>query len=58
MVYELDDPDIELLAKCREAIKYDENGDPMKDILDEDDFKDAVYLLVRVIDAEHRSMRG
>lgn len=51
MTYELDDLDRELIEKAREAIAFDDNGDPMKDVFDEDDFKDAVRLLVAIVDA-------
>lgn len=50
--YEFDDLDLELLVKCRKAIEYDENGDPMKDVLDYSDMEDAVRLLVAVVDDE------
>ena len=52
MKYEFDDFDLALLEKAREAISFDGNGDPMKDVLDDDDFRDAVRLLVAVVDAE------
>ncbi len=49
--YELDDPDLALMEKCRKAVEYDDNGDPMRDVMDIDDFHDAVRLLVAIVDA-------
>ena len=54
MIYELDNLDDELLEKCREAISYAANGDPMKDVLNEEDIEDLVYLLVTIIDTEQK----
>lgn len=51
--YELDDLDRRLIERCREAVEYDDNGDPMKDVLDEDDFRDAVRLLVLLTGGGH-----
>lgn len=34
------------------AIAFDDNGDPMKDVFDDDDFREAVRLLVTIVDAE------
>lgn len=51
MNYELDDLDRRLLAKCREALQFLRNGDPMKDVMNEDDFQEAVELLVKIVDA-------
>ena len=49
--YEFDDLDLALIRKAREAIEFDDNGDPMRDVMDEDDFRDAVRLLVAMIDS-------
>lgn len=54
MIYELDDLDLALLKRCRKAVKYDNNGDPMKDVLSHEDFHDVVRLLVAIIDAEKK----
>lgn len=50
MNYELDDLDMRLLEKLRDAIKQYKNGDPLKDFLDEDDLIDAVELLITIVD--------
>lgn len=52
MKYELDDLDLWLLKKCKEAIEYDDEGHPIKDVLDEDDIIDAIRLLVTVIEGK------
>ena len=49
--YELDDMDRALVAKVREAIEYENNGDPAKDVIDYDEMIDAMRLLVQIIDA-------
>lgn len=49
--YELDDIDLELVEKCRAAIEYERNGDPVKDVMDESDLIDSVHLLIAIIDA-------
>lgn len=36
----------DLLAKCRKALQYHDNGDPVKDVMDDDDFVEAIRLLV------------
>lgn len=46
--YELDDLDRALLVKAREAIQYDDEGDPIKDAIDEDEIVDALRLLLKV----------
>lgn len=46
--YEMDDVDRELLKKCAKAVAYFNNGDPMKDVLDQDEMEDAIRLLVSV----------
>lgn len=50
MPYELDDLDRELLLKVREAIEYDDNGDPVKYVIDEDEMIDAMRLLLAIVD--------
>jgi hypothetical protein len=52
MNYELDDIDRDLLKKCRKAIEYDDAGDPVKDVIDQDELVDAVRLLLSIVDAE------
>jgi hypothetical protein len=52
MNYELDDLDRRLLAKCREGLEFHRNGDPIKDVMDEDDLIEAVELLVKIVDAD------
>jgi len=52
MKYELDDFDLRVLQLCEEAIEYDDNGDPIKDVLDEDDIVAAIRLLVTIINTE------
>jgi hypothetical protein len=49
--YEMDDTDRELVAKVREAIEYEDNGDPAKDVIDYDEMIDAMRLLLQIIDA-------
>lgn len=52
MNYELDDVDLALIEKVREAIEFDDNGDPVKDVVDEDDMIAAMRLLLAIVDAE------
>lgn len=49
--YEMDDVDRALVAKVREAIAYEDNGDPAKDVIDDDEMIDAMRLLLQIIDA-------
>ena len=49
--YELDSQDRSLLKKVREAIAYEDNGDPARDVVDDDDMIDAMRLLLAIIDA-------
>ena len=51
-MYELDDLDLELLKKCKEAIEYDDDGHPFRDVMDEDDIIDAIRLLVTIIEGK------
>jgi hypothetical protein len=50
-LYEMDDVDRALVAKVREAIAYEDNGDPAKDVIDDDEMIDAMRLLLQIIDA-------
>lgn len=52
MKYELDDIDRQTVATAREAVKYDDEGDPVKDVASEADLMDAVRLLLAILDAE------
>ena len=38
------------MRKVREAVSYAENGDPVKDVIDEWEMVEAIILLVRIID--------
>lgn len=49
--HEMDDVDRALVAKVREAISYEDNGDPAKDVIDYDEMIDAMRLLLQIIDA-------
>lgn len=49
--YEMDDIDRALVAKVREAIVYDDNGDPARDVIDEGEMIDAMRLLLKIVDA-------
>ena len=51
--YELDDTERALLETCRKAVAYDDNGDPAKDAIDEDEMIDAMRLLLRIVDAKN-----
>ena len=51
MTYEIDDLDISLMHKVMEAIEYADNGDPIRDVMDEDDIEDARRLLLKVCPA-------
>jgi hypothetical protein len=57
MEYDLDDLDYKLIEKCRSAVEFDLNGDPMKDVLDQEDFEDVVYLLIAIIDKEQKETK-
>jgi hypothetical protein len=50
MTYELDDPDRELIEKLREGMEYHINGDPIRDILEQDDFIEAIKLLLAIVE--------
>lgn len=50
--YELDDLDRALLKKIKRGVAYEDNGDPIRDVLDEDDMTDACPLLLRVLGEE------
>jgi len=49
MKYEMDDLDRALIVKVREAIYYDDNGDPVKDVVSEDDMIAAMRLLLDIV---------
>lgn len=48
--FEMDDVDRAIVAKAREALAYDDNGDPVRDVVDESDMVDAMRLLVLIVD--------
>lgn len=48
--YEMDDLDRALVVKVREAIVYEDNGDPAKDVIDESEMIDSMRLLLQIID--------
>lgn len=52
MIYELDDIDRVLIVKCRKAREYYNDGDPVKDVMDEDELAEAMCLLLNILDAE------
>jgi dTDP-glucose pyrophosphorylase len=52
MNYELDDIDRQTIEIAREAVRYDDEGDPVKDVATESDLMDAVRLLLAILDAE------
>jgi hypothetical protein len=45
----LDDDDLALIRKVRKAIKYEDNGDPAKDVMSEPEMIDAMRLLLDVL---------
>lgn len=49
--YELDHPDLALIQKVGMAVKYENNGDPAKDVIDDYEMIDAMRLLLEIIDA-------
>lgn len=48
--YRMDDIDRSLIARVRRAVDYDAEGNPVKDVMDEDDMVDAMRLLLQIID--------
>lgn len=48
--YELDDLDRDLVAKCRVAIEYEDDGNPARDVIDSDEMIDAMRLLLNIVD--------
>jgi hypothetical protein len=50
MSYELTAADSDLLVKVRKAVEYENNGDPMRDVIDRYEIIDALALLVRLTD--------
>ena len=57
MEYELDSLDWQLFKKCKQALEYDSNGDPIKDVLDPDDIVEAIRLLVTIINTEENTTK-
>jgi len=49
--YQMDDPDRELVAKVREAVALEDNGDSSKNVIYQDDMIDSLRLLLEIIDA-------
>jgi hypothetical protein len=52
MKFEFDDVDLALLDKVREAVFYEDEGCPAKDVIDESEMIDAMRLLISIVDAE------
>ena len=50
MNYEFDKLDLVLIKKYRKAVEYLENGDPLKDVLEQEDIEAAIRLIVEVAD--------
>ena len=50
MSYEFDNLDLALIEKYRKAVEYLENGDPLKDVLEEEDIGAAIRLIVEMAD--------
>lgn len=48
--YGLDDVDRELMVAVRKAVAGYNNGDPVKDFIDDDQMVEAMVLLVRIMD--------
>lgn len=48
---QLDDLDRKLLVLVRLAVYYDDEGQPVKDAIDESDMVDAMRLLLQYVDA-------
>lgn len=46
--YEFDDLDLDLLNKCQKGIEYEDNGDPIRDVLEHEDFVAAIRLLLEL----------
>lgn len=46
----VDDVDKETIAKLREAVAADDNGDPARDYIDDDELLDAGRLLLKILD--------
>lgn len=49
--YEMDDLDRALIVKFREAVEATGEGDPLKDYVDDEDFIDAMKLLIQIVDS-------
>lgn len=50
IMFEMDDLDRELMAKARKAMECHDNGDPIKDVLDEDDIPHVLALLISIVE--------
>jgi hypothetical protein len=50
--YRFSPEDMELINKARNAVRYFDNGDPMRDVLDETDVEDIICLFVEMLDDE------
>lgn len=48
---ELNDAQKATIEKCRKAVRFADNGDPVKDAIDDDEIVDALRLLVRLADS-------
>lgn len=46
----MNEEQLALLRKVRKAVEYADNGDPIKDAIDECDIMDVLRLLVFVVD--------
>ncbi len=57
MKYELDSLDWQLFEKCEKAVEYDDDGAPIKDVLDPDDIVEAIRLLVTIINTEENTTK-
>ena len=51
--YVLDDLDREMLELVRNGLDMHTRGDPIKDCMSEDDFIEALRLLMEIVDAGH-----
>jgi len=41
-----------LIAKVKEAVEFAANGDPMKDVIDDDEIREALELLIKILDRQ------
>jgi hypothetical protein len=49
---QLSKSDCALIALCRKAIEYEDNGDPASDVIDDDEKVEAIRLLLDILDSE------